>query len=323
MRVTTGRESVSNVEMIDISRLTAALDAHLPSVFRWAGAVARRMRMYNIALEGKQSGSSNTDALTLADLTVQELVVGALRDRDPLFRKCRIEAEETTGDLGRFAEKSPYTIALDPIDGTKQYRDKTGNGWCQILTVRSEPTVHYSLVYLPEQGESGHWVRACAGIVQSGPDDLSRPAESVVAELPRRNPAQRVSDGGPKGIYVIGFQQRERDRAAAVTAAGLSGIPADDAPSAIYHLLAEGRFAGSLIHSPNIYDFPASLQIARAFGGDSVWTDTGESVHFRELWMDERAGMLRLPRIVATSPDREVLKTLCEVAQGWSPLRYE
>jgi 3'(2'), 5'-bisphosphate nucleotidase len=309
--------------MIDLARLTAALDLHLPSVLRWAGAVARRMRMYNIALEGKQSGSANTDALTLADLTVQELVVGALRDCDPLFRKCRIEAEETTGDLDRFATDAPYTIALDPIDGTKQYRDKTGNGWCQILTVRSEPTVHYSLVYLPEQGTEGYWVRACAGTVTSGPDDLSRPADQVVAALPRRSPAAPAADGGPKSIYLIGFQQRERERAALVSAAGLNGVPADDAPSAIYHLLAEGQFAGSLIHSPNIYDFPASLQIARALGGDSVWTDTGESVHFRELWMDERAGMLRLPRIVATSPDRAVLKTLCDVAQGWSPFRYD
>src|SRR6266849_3618095 len=116
------------VEM-ELDRLIAALAAQLPPAMRWAGSVARRMRGFNIALKGKHSGSSNTDALTLADLTVQELLVGALRDGDPLCRQCRIEAEESTGDLARFAADGEYTLALDPIDGTKQYRDKTGNGY--------------------------------------------------------------------------------------------------------------------------------------------------------------------------------------------------
>jgi len=39
----------------------------------------------------------------------------------PALRECRIEAEEANGDLAAFAEKSPLTIALDPIDGTKNF----------------------------------------------------------------------------------------------------------------------------------------------------------------------------------------------------------
>src|SRR5262245_2464767 len=111
---------------MNLNDLIDSLATHLPPVMRWAGSVARRMRDFNIALEGKRSGSSSTDALTLADLTVQELLVGALRDGDPLLRECRIEAEESTGDLARFAKDGQYTLALDPIDGTRQYRDKTG-----------------------------------------------------------------------------------------------------------------------------------------------------------------------------------------------------
>jgi 3'(2'), 5'-bisphosphate nucleotidase len=308
--------------VLDIARLTAALDRHLPSVLRWGGSIARRMRGFNIALGGKQSGSSNTDALTLADLTVQELIVGALRDCDPLFRKCRIEAEESTGDLARFATESPYTLALDPIDGSNQYRDRNGNGYSIILTVRSETTLHYSLVFVPEAGPHGAWMRACAGAVSSGPDDPSLPAEHVVSQLPRRVAPAPVAAGGPKAIYLIGFQQHDRARAELVTQAGLEGVPADDAPGCLYELMADGRFAGSLIHSPNVYDYPAGLHIARAFGGDSIWVDTGESVHFRELWMDERASMLRLPRIIATSHDRAILETLRNLAKDWNPVRY-
>ena len=81
----------------------AALRQHAPPLLRWAGAIARRLRQFNIALTGKHSGNANTDALTLADLTVQELLVAGLRDADPILKTCRIEGEETTGDLAAFA----------------------------------------------------------------------------------------------------------------------------------------------------------------------------------------------------------------------------
>jgi 3'(2'), 5'-bisphosphate nucleotidase len=86
---------------MNLDDLLSSLSQQLPPVMRWAGSIARRMRNFNIALEGKHSGSANTDALTLADLTVQELLVGALRDGEAVFRQCRIEAEESTGDLAR------------------------------------------------------------------------------------------------------------------------------------------------------------------------------------------------------------------------------
>ncbi|MBI5759974.1 MAG: inositol monophosphatase [Planctomycetales bacterium] len=305
---------------MELRQLTDSLTTHLPGVVRWAGSVAKRMRGFNIAIYGeKQSGSSNTDALTLADLSVQELLVGALRDCDPLFRQCRIEAEETTGDLSRFAAESEYTLALDPIDGTKQYRDRTGNGYSIILTLRSLETLHYSLVFVPESGAYGAWVQAVGDRVVCGSDDPNRPATDVLRSFAPIKPGGRQPS---KKIYVIGFQQHDVTKAKLVTDAGLDGVPADDCPGCLYELMARGDYAGSLIHSPNVYDFPASLQIARIFGGDAVWAHNGQSVNFREVWMDERAHMLRLPGIVATSPDRWVRETLCRVARDWNPIRY-
>tara|TARA_B100000809_G_scaffold67151_1_gene64062 strand:- start:227 stop:517 length:291 start_codon:yes stop_codon:yes gene_type:complete len=93
-------------------------------------------------------------------------------------------------------------------------------------------------------------------------------------------------------------------------------------PGSIYPLLADGRFGGSLIHSPNIYDFPVSLQIARILGGDAVWVHDGRSVDFDDLWMDQRADMLRLPGIVACSANHQTLETLVELARDWSRERY-
>ena len=304
---------------MNLHELTNAFSTHLPDPVRWCGAVARRLRHFNIALTGKVSGSANTDALTLADLTVQELVVAALRDTDPLFRQCRLEAEEATGDMARFAVDSPYTITIDPIDGTKQYRDKTGNGYAVMVLLRSRETVHYSLVFIPEKGEHGTWVEVVGDRIICGEDDPSRPAADVLRSL-RPIDASRRPDS--PNIYLIGFQQHDRARAKDVTAAGLRGFVSDDTPGSIYELFARGEFGGSLIHSPNVYDFPCSLQIARALGGDAVWVHNREPVNFDELWLDERADMLRLPGIVACSHNRKTLDILCDLAKDWNPVRY-
>jgi 3'(2'), 5'-bisphosphate nucleotidase len=304
---------------VNLDNLVSLLALQLPQVMRWAGSVARRMRNFNIALEGKHSGSSNTDALTLADLTVQELLVGALRDGDPIFRQCRIEAEESTGDLARFAAEGEYTLALDPIDGTKQYRDKTGNGYSIILTLRSPQTVHFSLVFVPESGPFSTWVQAGGKRVVCGPDDPECSALDVLRNLQPRSLATKAVS---KKIYVIGFQQYDRVKADLVTSAGLEGVAADDCPGCLYELMARGEYAGSLIHSPNVYDYPAGLHLARIAGGESLWVHNEQPVNFHKLRMDERANMLRLPGIIATSPDRSVLKTLCTLARDWNPVRY-
>ena len=304
---------------MELTDLTTALAREMPEVLRWGGALARRIRDFNISLPGKTSGSHLTDALTLADIGVQEILVGALRDRDPVFRLARIEAEEENGDLHLFADDAPWTLALDPIDGTRQYRDKTGNGYAVMLSLRTRDTLHYSLVYLPEMGESGTWVEAIGDTIRVGPDNPLQPARDALDAITPVNPTARPDSSQ---IYLIGFQEHDAARAEDVTATGLQGVAPDDMPGSIYPLLADGRFGGSLIHSPNIYDFPVSLHIARILGGDAVWVHDGQSVHFDELWMDERADMLRLPGIVACSANHQTLETLVKLASEWSRERY-
>ncbi|MFO1019324.1 MAG: inositol monophosphatase family protein [Planctomycetales bacterium] len=299
--------------------LIAALIDKAPAGVRWCGAIAKRLRQFNIALDGKHSGSSMTDALTLADLSVQELLVAYLRDADPIFRECKILAEETTGDLTRFATEGPYTLAIDPIDGTKQYRDRTGNGYSIILTLQSFETVHYSLVFIPEEGEFGTWVQASGDSIVCGPDDPSRPARDVLRSLPGYTRENRPAS---KNIYLIGFQKRDEECAKMVTGLGLRGYHQDEMPGCLYSLLARGDFAGSLIHSPNIYDFPAGMHLARILGGDAIWVHNRQPVRFEGLWMDERANMLRLPGIVACSPNRQILDQLATLARDWNPVRY-
>jgi 3'(2'), 5'-bisphosphate nucleotidase len=305
--------------MVNTSEVAAALARHMPAVLRWCGALAKSLRGHNIALTGKHSGSANTDALTLADLTIQELIVAALRDAHPVLRRCRIEAEESTGDLARFAGDSDLVLAIDPIDGTKQYRDKTGNGYAVMLHLRNRQTVLYSLVFVPECGPSGSWVEVHDGRILTGPDDCSRTARSVLDSF---KPVDRARLPESKKIYLIGFQKNDPERARDVTAVGLEGHTSETMDGSIYELLASGEYGGSLIHSPNVYDFPVSLHIARVLGGDAVWVHNRQPVHFGETWLDERANMIRLPGIVACSPFRAALDRLCDLARDWNPKRY-
>ncbi|WP_437205158.1 inositol monophosphatase family protein [Planctomicrobium sp. SH664] len=299
--------------------IVEALRQVTPDLLRWSGAIARRMRTFDIGLTGKSSGNANTDALTLADLTVQELIVAGLRDRAPLLRQCRIEAEEENGDLGAFAADAPLTIAIDPIDGTKCFKDHTGNGYAVMIHLRDGHDLLYSLVYAPEDGPTGSWTQAYGQTIKTGPDDLSVSAFDCLEKMPA---VQAQSRPDSRKIYLIGFQKNDVANAQRVTAAGLEGYAPDDMPGSIYPLLASGAFGGSLIHSPNLYDFPVSLQLARMLGGNSVWVDSGEPVHFKETWLDDRANMLRLPGIVATADDPAKLEILVDLARDWNPVRY-
>ena len=307
------------LEALNLNPLIDALASELPAVVRWSGAVAKGLRQFNVAVEGKSSGSTNTDALTLADLTVQELLVSALRDGHRLFRSCRIEGEEDTGDMRLFDRDSELAITIDPIDGTRQYRDRTGDGYAVMVQLQSAQTVHYSLVFVPESGPHGTWVEVRDDRIVCGPDDPDRTARAVLDALPPVDPLTRPQS---KKIYLIGFQDQDPVKAQLVTDVGLEGFTSETMNGSIYPLMAEGRFAGSLIHSPNIYDFPVSMQIARVLGGDAVWVHDRAPVDFSCLWNDEKANMLRLPGIIACSEHADVLDTLCQLAQDWSPVRY-
>jgi len=302
-----------------VDELIQVLAAELPRAVRWSGALARQLRRHDISVGGKHSGSADTDALTLADLSVQEILVAALRDMGPVVRRCRIEAEEGTGDLGRFAERSAWVLAIDPIDGTREYRDRTGHRYAVMLHLRTPETILYSMLYLPEEGAEGTWLEVRDDRIVLGPDDWTIEARSALDAL-TPIPSNRRPES--RRILVSGFLGRETESARAVSAAGLEGVLGGDAPGSLFPLMASGYLGGALFHTPNVYDFPVCMHIARVFGGDARWVHDGRRVDFRRTWRDERANMLRLPGIVACASDPAIITTLTEVARGWSAERY-
>ena len=286
---------------------------------RWAGAVARQLRRHDIALGGKHSGVAATDALTIADLSVQELLVAALRDMGPVVRACRLQAEESSGDVRAFAAESDVTIGIDPIDGTLAYRDRTHHGYGVMVHVRTAERVDYSLMYLPESGPGGLWLEARDGRIVLGPDDTTRAARAVLDALPAITPATRSRS---RRIVLSELFADDDEGLRRLNAAGLEPVIANHLEDSIFPLLLRGDVAGSISHTPNVYDFPVASHLVRLLGGDAVWTHTGRPIDFRSIWRDERANTLRLPGIVAYASDRAIVGTLVEIARDWNPERY-
>jgi 3'(2'), 5'-bisphosphate nucleotidase len=175
------------------------------------------------------------------------------------------------------------------------------------------------MVYLPDEGPEGTWLEVRSDRIVLGPDDHSRPARTVLDALP---PMAVDQPRNSRRILVSGFRGRDAERAQAVSAAGLEGVLGNDTPGSLFPLVANGYLGGALFHTPNVYDFPVCMHLARVLGGDAIRAHDGRRVDFREVWRDERANMFRLPGIVACATDRRVVTTLVEVARGWSTDRY-
>jgi 3'(2'), 5'-bisphosphate nucleotidase len=294
---------------MDYTFVLDTLYDRLPEIMRWSGAIARRMRNHPIAVSGKSSGNPTTDALTLADLTIQELLVGAMRDQLFLPQMCSVQAEESVGDLDRFAPGSPWVIGIDPIDGTRQYRDKTGNAYSIIVHLRKHNDFIFSLVFLPELGEHGTWLSVCKGSIRLGPDDLmSRAADALndIQPLPRQ-PNQS------KRIYVARFDTHCQDVIRELAAVGLEGVDAEQVTDCVFERLARGEFAGCLARSPNVYDFPVAVHLIRTLGGADRSVQDGRPIDFTQPRLDERTQMLRLPGTYACAVRPEDIDKLCRV----------
>src|SRR5207245_1523486 len=108
-------------------------------------------------------------------------------------------------------------------------------------------------------------------------------------------------------ILVSGFRGCDAERAQAVSAAGLEGVLGHDTRGSLFPLVANGYLGGALFHTPNVYDFPVCIHLARALGGDAIRAHDGRRVELREVGGAELAHVVGLPGIVACAADGELL----------------
>lgn len=294
------------------THLIQTLAARLPDVVRWCGALARQLRKHDVAVEGKGSGYAPTDALTLADLGIQEILVDALRDFGPEFHQCRLELEESTGDTAAFATESPLTIAIDPIDGTKHFRDGTSDGYGIIISLRRSDSSLYSLGYFPEQGRVGEWVEVNGGRIIHALEDTSMPARRVLdaAETLAADAVARSN-----AVWVTGYRTDPDLVAKHLTQEGFKTVMSDGRSEHICTELVKGRIDGMLMNRPGVYDAPMWMHVVTALGGSECWAHNGERVDFRDSWYDEGSKGLRLSGAIACARDQGQLARIVAVAK--------
>jgi fructose-1,6-bisphosphatase/inositol monophosphatase family enzyme len=117
------------------------------------------------ALEGRVANhpkdGESTDvkaALTVADTASQEALLVPLLEYSP---KVRLEAEEDTPSVARFAESSEALVVIDPIDGTLRFYLEGAGPYAVMIGLAIGGQYEAGLVALPREQLHFEAVRGC------------------------------------------------------------------------------------------------------------------------------------------------------------------
>lgn len=111
-----------------------------------AGVVAWEMQARAQSLRGKDTGNAAADALTNADLAVQELILEAVL-KTPL-KAAKSACEEDTALVAQLAGEEELWLGIDPINNTKEYQ-RGGKFWNLIFQIHGPEMPLYTFTYYP------------------------------------------------------------------------------------------------------------------------------------------------------------------------------
>ncbi|MDP3794495.1 MAG: inositol monophosphatase family protein [bacterium] len=133
---------VKTIDLHDLVRF------YLPH-FVTAGDYLRRIQSQVVSLP-KAGDTGAVRALTTADLSVQNLFEVVTLSRYP---QVVFHSEEESQSLNAlyFPRRGAYRFILDPLDGTRPFRDGLAH-YCIVLTVMCRRTVVAVMLYLPATG---------------------------------------------------------------------------------------------------------------------------------------------------------------------------
>jgi fructose-1,6-bisphosphatase/inositol monophosphatase family enzyme len=144
----------------------------LAPALRQAASIARALEG-RVANRPKQGEATPVKAaLTIADTAAQEALLVPLLER---FPGVRVEAEEDTPSVARFASAGDSLVVVDPIDGTLRFYLEAGGPYAVMmgLALRGEYTA--ALLALPREALHFEAVRGEGARVVEG-DGPARPA---------------------------------------------------------------------------------------------------------------------------------------------------
>jgi fructose-1,6-bisphosphatase/inositol monophosphatase family enzyme len=234
-----------------------------------AGCIARRFQGETRTMQKTGKETPEGAALTLADLTAQDVILIALKKE---FSQCSLDAEEDTLTRTHFASEGTNTplMVIDPIDGTLNYSQGSEDyavmgGWVE-KNIFTQALVHY-----PAFGETFRaWKGAGAWHVKEGGKKVCPlkpdPDNKEILLTPRA--PESLSDA----LKSEGFK---------VT---ISRCSASDGVSP-----ARGKVAASISFGPLTRTRACALLIAKEAGatvitGKEPWTGEDPEKRAKELW---------------------------------------
>ena len=133
---------IKSSEFLNLSGVLRELHPYFIIAGKYLLNVQKNVR--GVAKEGK---SVFTSALTDADLSVQNFFEVLLL---ALCSDCALDSEESARSINAkyFPKKSKYRFILDPVDGTKSFKDG-GRNFGIVLTVTLDERIVAVMMYLP------------------------------------------------------------------------------------------------------------------------------------------------------------------------------
>jgi fructose-1,6-bisphosphatase/inositol monophosphatase family enzyme len=246
---------------------------HTPSPEEFVRALGPALRQASSiarALEGRVANRPKTGeatpvkaALTIADTAAQEALLVPLFEQ---FPGVRVEAEENTPTVTRFAQRGDALVVIDPIDGTLRFYLEGLGPYGVMVGLAVRGVYEAALVALPRQDLAFSAVRG-GGAVFAGGDEAPRAARLegggdvvyVSHELPAAA-AERLRERGYRVVPACGGAISVAPLVPGV-AAGLriaGGSPPDvSIRGRIGALIAEE--AGALVYTEGGERFPRDI----------------------------------------------------------------
>lgn len=252
-----------------------------------AGAVAQHLQGHVRNVGKQSSGTPESDALSVADLATQDVLLLRLAES---FAGIAVDAEEDTKIVQRFVPAAPHRplIVLDPIDGSLNYLDNSPD-YAVMGALIEHDRYLASVVHFPAL-DATYWAVRGGGCHRREPGGGDTPVKldvlpSTVLIPPRLDSAAR---------------QRLEAEALTVEVSRCSAVDAS-AP-------VMGRALGS-VH-------PGSADRRRAIGFLLV-TEAGGCVRFADgIWEGEDPEASRRRGAHAVARDEKLARALLDVMLG-------
>lgn len=219
----------------------------IETIAREAGALAMT---HFCRLEGEQiTAKRHLDLVTVADRTVEALIVASLRDAYPDDGILGEEGGSITGRSGRI-------WVIDPIDGTFNFV-RGGAQWSVSIGLHAQGRPAFGTVFAPVSGQ----------LISGGPDDPPRLNGVTLPPLGAWNPARAAC-----GIGLGGAAPLDQRRAMLDFMAAQSGVMlrcCNSATAAMLELIS-GEADGYVGYGESAWDVMGIWPILAALGAQST-----------------------------------------------------